>query len=157
MRGFQPISGQHGLRDKRTRMKKLVYLILSLCFLAISCGETDDAADNTLDGCPTNLTCTEIFISLLFTPTNSSNQPITLDSFYTQNLDNGNTYSIINNTVGQSNSYVVVSDSQRSEINKEGTNIRFIGLLGDQIVVQQDFVIGHDCCHVIPISGPFDQ
>lgn len=137
-------------------MKKLVYLTLFVC-LFVSCGKTDDQPDNAIGECPANLACTAIFVSLFFTPRNSSNQPINLDNFYTQNLDNGNTYSIINNPVGQSNSYIVISDGQRSEINGEGTNIRFIGLLGDQIVVQQDFIIGHDCCHVTPISGPFDQ
>lgn len=85
------------------------------------------------------------------------NQPINVDTFYTQNLDNGNTYSIQNTTAGPSDSYIVITDGQLSEINREGTNLRFIALLNDQIVIQQDFVVGHDCCHVIPISGPFDE
>lgn len=138
-------------------MKRLAYSILFLSLVVISCGESDDQPSQAFDDCPTNLGCTEIFVSLLFSPKHLGNQPISTDSFYTQNLDNGNTYSIQNTSIGSSDSYIVITDGQLSEINKEGTNLRFIALLNDQIVIQQDFVVGHDCCHVIPISGPFDQ
>lgn len=138
-------------------MKKLVYLLFVSCLFAISCGETDEQPGNTFDECPANLGCTEIFVSLIFSPKNNNNQAISLDSFYTQNLDNGNTYNVQHNDAQQTNSYTVITDGQLSEINKEGTKIRFTGLQGDQVVIQQDFVVGHDCCHVTAVNGPFDQ
>ncbi|MFT6872984.1 MAG: hypothetical protein ACJAVN_001998 [Roseivirga sp.] len=136
-------------------MKKLIYSILLINLVVFSCTNEDDGMNNISD-CPTDIVCTEIFVSLTFSPKDINNQPITLDSFYAQNLDNGNTYSTENNDFAQENSYIVVTDAQIGEINKAGTNIRFIGLKGDEIVVQQDFMIGHDCCHVIPLNGPFD-
>lgn len=135
-------------------MKKLVFSILLSGLMVFSCTNEDDAMNVT--DCPSDIGCTEVFISLTFSPKDDNDQAILLDSFYAQNLDNGNTYSIPATNLLNTTSYTVISDAEIDEINKDGTNIRFIGLQGDQIVVQQDFVVGHDCCHVLPISGPFD-
>ncbi|OEK05131.1 hypothetical protein [Roseivirga misakiensis] len=137
-------------------MKKFVYLLLG-CFLLLGCNETDDSPINNLKTCSANQACTEIFVSLTFTPRGLNGQTISLDSFYTQNLDNGNTYSIQNSLLDQEDTYTVVTDNELTEINMNGTNLRFFGLIGNQIVVQQDFVVGHDCCHVTSISGPFNE
>lgn len=137
------------------KMKKPYYFIFLVSLLCASCGNSEDPI-NSIDACPDNIGCTEIFVSLTFSPKDNNNQGIVLDTFYSQNLDNGNTYSTPNASLAQQNSYTVITDAALEEIDKDGTNIRFIGLQGDQIVVQQDFVVGHDCCHVVPVSGPFD-
>jgi len=137
-------------------MRKLIFTLFSLLLILTACSNSDEDIDNTTE-CPDDVVCTEILISLTFSPKTGNGVPIFLDSYYSQNLDNGETYSILNSNVASTASYVVVSDEQLEEINQEGTNIRFIGLQGNQIVVQQDFLVGHDCCHVIPLSGPFDD
>ncbi len=136
-------------------MKKLFYLLFTVNLVCMGCANTDNGIDNLSD-CPIDIGCTEVFVSLTFSPTDSNNQPIFLDSFYAQNLDNGNTYSIPNENSLNTPSYTVITDNELDQINKDGTNIRFIGLQGNEIAVQQDFVVGHNCCHVIPLSGPFD-
>ncbi len=137
-------------------MRKLFCTLFSLLLILTSCSNSDEDIDNTTE-CPDNVVCTEILISLTFSPKGANDTPIFLDNYYSQNLDNGQTYSILNSNIASTASYVVVSDEQLEEINQEGTNIRFIGLQGNQIVVQQDFLVGHDCCHIIPLSGPFDD
>lgn len=137
-------------------MKKLICSIFLLNLIVFSCTNEDDAIDNISD-CPTDIICTLVFTSLTYSPIDDNDQAILLDSFYAQNLDNGNTYSIPSNNQLNPARYIVISDAQIEEINKSGTNIRFIGLQNDQIVVQQDFVVGHDCCHVVPLNGPFDS
>lgn len=134
-------------------MKKLVFSILLLGLMVFSCTNEDDSMNNS--DCPSDIGCTEVFVTLTFSPKDNDNQPISLDSFYAQNLDNGNTYSIPSNSLN-TNTFTVITDGEIGEIQRDGTNIRFIGLQGDQIVVQQDFVVGHDCCHVLPLTGPFD-
>ncbi|MBO3700566.1 hypothetical protein [Roseivirga sp. E12] len=136
-------------------MRKLIYLLIINLIFITACSNDDQPLNNNED-CPDNIVCTEILISLTFSPKDGNDNPIFLDSYYSQNLDNGQTYSITNGTVLSTASYVVVSDEQLDEINQNGTNIRFIGIQGNQIVVQQDFVVGHDCCHVVPLSGPFE-
>ncbi|MFY0592522.1 hypothetical protein [Roseivirga sp.] len=138
-------------------MKKRYFLFLTIALLFSACDQSDDSLISNFLGCSSTMGCTEIFISLSYTPIDDNNQPIVLDNFYTQNLDNGNTYSIQDHNLDLQNSYIVIDDDQLAEINKTGTNIRFFGIVDDQIVLQQDFVVGHDCCHVIPVSGPFDD
>lgn len=136
-------------------MKKLFFLFILNSVFIFSCSNTDDSISNLID-CSANIGCTEVFVSLTFSPKNENGQPIMLDSFYSQNLDNGKTYSISSGNLLNTTSYVVVTDGQLDEINQSGTNVRFFGLQGNQIVIQQDFVVGHNCCHVVPLSGPFD-
>lgn len=136
-------------------MRKLICTLFSVTLILTSCSNSDEDIGNT-SSCPDNIVCTEILVSLTFSPKTPNGVPIFLDSYYSQNLDNGKTYSILDSNVASTASYVVVSDEQLEEINQEGTNIRFIGLQGNQIVVQQDFLVGHDCCHVVPLEGPFD-
>lgn len=135
-------------------MKKLVFSIILSGLIVFSCSNEDDSLNES--DCPTDIACTLVLTSLTYSPKGANNQPIFLDSFYAQNLDNGNTYSISSSNLLNTNTFTVITDAEIGEIQRDGTNIRFIGLQGDQIVVQQDFVVGHDCCHILPISGPFD-
>ena len=115
-----------------------------------SCGE--DTSPNDQD-CPTELFCTEEFRTITFSPMTIGF--IILDSYYSQNLDNGKTYNFGHTGIlPQDEFYVIITDGQMEEIEKEGTTIRFFGLINNQIVIEQDFLIGHDCCHVITIEGP---
>lgn len=132
--------------------KVLGLLVLASIFLA-SCENSD--APNAAE-CPTDIVCTEIFISLLYTPRNG-NENIELDSYYSQNLDNGNVYNPTIPISATSPSYVVISDGQLEEIERTGTTIRFFGIVDNEVVIEQDFVVGHDCCHVTALEGPFDE
>lgn len=136
-------------------MRRLIYLSLALLFI-YGCGNDADA--NVQDDCPDDIPCTEVFVTLTFSPKDENDQSILLESFYTQNLDNGNTYDGPSQTdFQQQGTYVVISDGELDEINKDGTPVRFFGIIGDRIVIEQDFVVGHDCCHVQPLDGPFNQ
>lgn len=133
-------------------MKVLKIILPFLLLGLLSCNE--DASPNDQD-CPTELLCTEQFVSLTFSP-RTNGEFVELDSYYTRNLDNGNTY-IFNaqNNLPISEFYIVISDSEMDEVAKDGTNLRFFGTKDNQLVIEQDFIVGHDCCHVIPLEGPF--
>ena len=135
-------------------MKRSVFISLVALFLFQACGENriPDPED-----CPAELLCTEEFVSLIYRPTvNGELTP--LDSYYSQNLDNGNTYNFVDPTMSQLwNAYIVISDGEFEEIQKEGTTIRFFGIRDNEVVIEEDFVVGHDCCHVIPLEGPFAE
>ena len=127
--------------------------VIIVCILTLfSCGE--DAAPSD-QGCPTELLCTEQFVSLTFSP-KENGEFIKLDSYYSQNLDNGNSYNFDqSNNLPVSEFYVLITDGEMEEISKEGTVIRFFGIKDNQVIIEQDFIVGHDCCHVIPLQGPF--
>ena len=125
-------------------------LVLCTVLTVFSCDEQSAPLQ-----CPPDLACTEIFISFAYAPLDNTDEPLLLDTYYSRNLDNGQTY-----TFGEADdtrtlgNYTVITDAQIEEINATGTFIRFIGVKDGEIVLEQDFLIGHDCCHIVPLEGP---
>lgn len=135
-------------------MKRLFFL-LSICLVAISSCEEEITYDQT--PCPEDFVCTEELQYLTYSP-KVNGQSVILDDYYVKNLDNGNFYqksSLINPL--QEGTYLVISDLHRNELRQSGTILRFFGIQNGQITLQIDFKVGHDCCHIVPLGGPFDE
>lgn len=132
-------------------MKKSPTFLLIL-FLVFSCGE--DAIDPEF--CPPNLVCTEELRYLTFSPI-VNGEPLILDDYYVRNMDTGSIYeeSTLNDVLEQGQ-YLIVSDAMKDEIKRSGTVLRFVGAKDNQVVLEQDFLVGDDCCHIEPLEGPFD-
>ncbi|GHE69287.1 MULTISPECIES: hypothetical protein [Roseivirga] len=136
-------------------MKKLFYSIYIIAFATLVACEVDNPA--SFDDCPVNLLCTEEFRHYTYSP-KTNNQPILLDDYYVKNLDNGNIYLHGSNQLPlHEGQYLVITDAAISEIKRKGTVVRFFGVKNNTIILETDFLVGHDCCHVTPLSGPFDQ
>ncbi|KYG74077.1 hypothetical protein [Roseivirga spongicola] len=133
-------------------MKRYILFLLTLLAFS-SCGE--DEISMLSAPCNQDLVCTEELRYLSYKAM-LDGKPVVLDNYYVKNLDNGNLYqeSSLNDHLDEGQ-YVVVSDVRLSEIKKTGTILRFFGIKNNEIVLQQDFTVGHDCCHIIPLSGPF--
>ena len=135
-------------------MKKLKILFAAILVLTVMACEGENCRIHP-DECLTNIACTEEFRSLLFQPIENG-EAVLLDSYYVKNLDNDNIYSFTNNdSQDRIAAYVVVTDSQLNDVRKSGSNLRFIGSINNEVVIEQDFVVGHNCCHIIGIEGPF--
>ncbi|RKQ42368.1 hypothetical protein BXY85_2978 [Roseivirga pacifica] len=135
-------------------MNKLKILFATVLTLTIMACEEEDCCVYP-DECPTNIGCTEEYRSLLFQPTKDG-QAVLLDSYYVKNLDNDNIYNFTNNdTHDRLAAYIVATDSQLEEVKKSGSTLRFVGSANNEVVIEQDFVVGHDCCHIVGIDGPF--
>lgn len=50
--------------------------------------------------------------------------------------------------------YPLITDGQFSDINKDGTKLEFVIYKDRREVKRVEYVVGHDCCHVVKISGP---
>jgi len=121
-----------------------------MALIAISCEE--DA--NPLE-CSADLVCTEIFVTVQYAPKDSENNPLIFDSFYSHNLDEGSIYNYNSvNTANDEGNYLVITDQEIGDLISSGTTIRFIGEIDGEVVHEQDFLIGHDCCHVQLLEGP---
>jgi len=118
-------------------MKTSFYPILLLLFF-IGC------ENNTANDC-TDQACTEEFRTITVTIKDSENNPVVLDSFKVTNLENGD-------------------DLTRELNNFEFEAMRKKGvypLFGDEYtrdfdnreIINSDYKVGADCCHVILISG----
>ncbi len=105
--------------------------------------------------CGTNLMCTDQFEIHIYEAVDGENNPITLDSFYSQNLDNGNIYDFSEHVdIVDGNTYVVITDAEMDEVKRNGTTIRFFGEKDGEVIIQEDFLVGHDCCHIVVLEGP---
>ena len=133
---------------------KSLKLILLIGILAL--GSCDDESMLNEVDCPAELFCTEELRTLTFHARINGESAI-LDSHYVKNMDNGNIYQAdpLNDYLDEGH-YIVVSDTKKDELRKSGTTLTFFGIQNGEIVIQQDFVVGHDCCHVVPVSGPFN-
>ena len=131
-------------------MKNLRLLPLLIgSFMVISCGE-----EQIPEECLEEIVCTAHLEIFTFQVNDSNGNPTTLDGYYSQNMENGNIYDLSGFFHDfQSGHYAVISDEQLKEIKKNGTIIRFIGEKNGQIAVQEDFLIGHNCCHIVPLQG----
>lgn len=133
-------------------MKKFGFII---CFVLLiqSCGEQSPQPEI----CAPNLLCTEELRFLTFSP-QLHDEPLIFDNYYVRNTDNGNIYD--ENSLDQlleEGTYVIASDLIKDELKKSGTTLRFVGAKDGQVMLEQDFVVGHDCCHILPLEGPFDE
>lgn len=132
-------------------MKKIGIALLMGVMLSIwACDDQEAPLE-----CPTDLACTEVFVTLVYEPKDQNNDPIMLDNYYSHNLDHGIIYNFADvNTPRTDGVYEIITDAQKDDLQAKGTLIRFFGERDGEVVLQQDFLIGHDCCHVIVLEGP---
>jgi len=130
---------------KSNNMKYALYILLALCTTACS---KDDKSD-----CPSDLACTEIFVSIGAKVQNSKNEDILLSKTTTQ--IEGKTNIITKTNFDPVYSYyVILDDSSLEELIKEGSTVTFKGYdTNNQLLFTEKYTIGHDCCHVVKLSG----
>ena len=128
-------------------------LFLITCFISIaSC--TDEPIV-----CTENIACTRQFEILTVKISDHLGEPIPLDNYFTLDLPNGNIYDFQNqddylDSVSKANgNYILLTDGQMNIINKSGTRFTFKGFVNNMEVVSENYLIGHDCCHVVLMEG----
>lgn len=91
--------------------------------------------------------CTEEFRTVGVTVTGDS-----LTDFYTIRISNSDTIRIV---VDYPNNqwYPVLDDNYQNKIANSQESFRFIGEINDTIVVNEDFIIRADQCHISKVSG----
>ena len=129
---------------------KLKVLFLLSVLMIVACEESAAPVE-----CNEDIACTEQFVMFTYSPKDNENQAIILDGYYSQNMDNGNIYDDFQEQdFLDAGVYMVITDQQRGDLKKNGTTIRFFGQKDGNVIIQQDFLIGHDCCHIVPLEGP---
>ncbi|MDH5610259.1 MAG: hypothetical protein OEY56_12345 [Cyclobacteriaceae bacterium] len=127
--------------------KNLNYLLILIpLFVLFSC--------HTEDGCSGVTVCTEEFRSITVTITQNG-QPFKLDYFKTIHEQTGKVYDFSGRTDFINNDrYVLLTDGQMGELEKNGSWFRLEGGIQDTVLVSETYLIGHDCCHIVLVSGP---
>lgn len=138
---------------------KYFFLLPGMLFL-LSCGTnfTDVASEDSVAKaaapCSEDLMCTEVFVQLTTKVIDQEGALVLLDSYISKNSETGAEYDLQGEASGEAGIYPLISDAQLKELKKEGSPIEFIGRKNGEVVVQEVFQLGHDCCHVLNISGP---
>lgn len=130
-------------------MKTSVYLIM--LFLFTGC-ENNDAPDCA------NTACTEIYKTIVVSIKDSEQNPVALDDFKVTNLEDGNdlTRDLHNaefETMRKNGVYPLFGDEYARDFRNNEVEINFKGYIDNQEIINSDYKVGADCCHVILISG----
>ncbi|MFT6866428.1 MAG: hypothetical protein ACJA08_001259 [Cyclobacteriaceae bacterium] len=132
---------------------KHIILIIIISALVFSCEE----GNNSDDQCAKNQLCTEQFEIVGVYVENLVGDPVTLDStkVYDGNSDLIAAYTtdISDNPFFSYGFYPVATDSDKEGIAISGTPFSIRGWLKDQLVLDKDFLIGKDCCHIVKLAG----
>jgi len=131
-------------------MKTSVYLLLLLLFFA-------GCENNNSNDC-LNQACTEEFRTITVTIKDSENNPVALDSFKVTNLENGGDLTReLNNAefeaMRENGVYPLFGDEYARDFRNKKVEINFKGYIDDQELINSDYKVGADCCHIILISG----
>ena len=131
-------------------MKTSFYSILLLFFFA-------GCENNTANDC-TDQACTEEFRTITVTIKDSENNPVVLDSFKVTNLENGDDLTReLNNfefeAMREKGVYPLFGDEYARDFSNKEVEINFKGYIDNQEIINSDYKVGADCCHVILISG----
>ena len=129
-------------------MKKIIGIASLAIFAAgiSSCVKADECTGEICDA-------SHAYISLELKDT--LNKPYILDS-YTVTPQAGGA-AVLSKTLDPNTDttglYVVLSDTEKSKVTKDGVYFNFVGKKGGVEVVNQPYRIASDCCHVVIKSG----
>ena len=115
-----------------------------------------DGAIPSTKECPDDIMCTAMFASVGVTITGADRKPVLLDSFTSIRLkDKTNMFPEKANILQspETGNYPVADDNNLSILPKAGDEIMFTGYKDGKEIVKEKYVIGHDCCHVLMVSG----
>jgi hypothetical protein len=129
-------------------MKKFIIYIFLLLLLGCN-NDKSDCADTF---------CTENFLTITVSIKDTNAIPIALDRFEVLVIESGvDITRIVNDSeieiMKQNGTYPLFGDEYQQSYANTQVQINFKGIINNQIIVNEDFTVGADCCHVNLISG----
>lgn len=137
---------------KRLKLSVVALVVLSM-MTQMSCDSSDDS---NADAECQDAICTAIFVRIMVTITDENQNPIALDSFEVIHRENGNaiaTSLTASELEGakELGRYPLIEDGILG-VNQE-LQVLFRGYINGQEVIDSDYTVGTDCCHVSVTSG----
>lgn len=144
-------------------MKK--FLLAVLIAAAVGCNSAEnkqpvetpgdaEPADGTIPKaveCPGDIICTAMFASVSVQIKDAAGKPVMLDSFTSVRVkDQANMFPEKANILQMpaEGSYPVADDNNINILSKSGDEIVFTAYMNGKAVAKENYVVGHDCCHV---------
>ena len=134
-------------------LKYVLFLGLLFAF-AMSCNNDDD---NNQGNC-SEVVCSQEFRFFDVSVVNRSQEPIALDEFVVTWVENGRDLTLdytaedleVYQTTGQ---YPLINDNFVQDFKSRVISLTFEGYIQGELVVDEDFTVAFDCCHVFLVEG----
>jgi len=136
-------------------MKLLVGLITVLLTLNCSDNGTDDAPNCS------DAICTEEYRTITVSVKDKEGVAVALDYFEVVDLSNGDDITLDVSSsefawMAKNGAYPLFSDKYVAKYSNKKLGINFKAYVDDKLLVDSDYVVGADCCHVTLIEGETD-
>ncbi|SHF55069.1 hypothetical protein SAMN03080594_10586 [Arenibacter palladensis] len=136
-------------------MKLFVGLILVLLTLNCSDDDSDDASNCS------DVFCTEEFRTITVSVKDKDGVAVALDNFKVVVLSNEEDITLdASNSeyewMAKNGSYPLFSDKYVTKYRNKEIEINFQGYVDDKLLVDSDYTVGADCCHVTLVEGETD-
>ncbi|WP_396632843.1 hypothetical protein [Maribacter sp. R86514] len=131
---------------------KIIVAFLSIFLVA--CNDNDDAEQQDCS----EAICTLNFVTITVSVKDASGEPVSLDSYEVidneigENLAtdfNGDEYQYLK----EQGFYPILSDANRIQYQNTTATLTFKGFRTNEEVINEDYEVGADCCHVNLFSG----
>ena len=133
-------------------MKNLI-LFIFLAGIFTTCTKEEVAPCACVD----NRACTEEYRILHVEVTNAAGEPYILDEYYTTKIEDGLKFNLQTDSrdslASITGEYTVAEDQLFQFTDRCGKEFKFTGIKDGVEVVSRNFVIAHDCCHVVITEG----
>ena len=136
-------------------MKLFVGLITLLLTLNCSDNGTDDTPNCS------EAICTEEYRTITVSVKDKEGVAVALDYFKVVVLSNGEDITLDASSseydwMAKNGNYPLFSDKYVAKYSNKELEINFKGYVDDKLLVDSDYVVGADCCHVTLIEGETD-
>lgn len=129
-------------------MKPYILLLLSLGIMAIALASCDKGKANC-----NNVVCTMEYRMISVRIVDANDSAVVLDDHFTIRKKTGDTAARFSGYVSPDNSYTVVGDEQTKNLYNSQEPYRFVGIKNGAVVVDEEYIISADCCHISKVSG----
>ncbi|WP_411029212.1 hypothetical protein [Spongiimicrobium sp. 3-5] len=134
-------------------MRKILFLVTLVLFLH-NCSDDDSPLPNNCQ----NIACTEIFISFHVSVKDSDDEAVALDQFKVTDVNSGEDLTRLFDEATLAmfkaeGRYPLYDDLYLQGHENTTREIRFMGTINDEEVVNETYVVAADCCHVSLVSG----
>lgn len=128
-------------------LHRFIFLIGIILF-TFSCGKDEERACSGI--------CSTEFKIITVSITDAENNPVLLDSISITDLSNNRTLDLNENDFLEEGVYAVFNDNFVQHYKNEEISLLFEGFQDEDLVVEETYEVGADCCHVYHISGDLE-
>ena len=133
-------------------MKRFKFLVAVLATASLFTACKEEVTECDVEG----LACTQEIAVKYVSVKTAAGDVVPLDSIVVKKSGDGTVLFSEIPTVNAEGTFKLISDNEKDDIVKEGTDVTFYGYISGVEVANEDLKVGHDCCHVVYIAGTSD-